>query len=114
MRYARPTAILGGGRLFLSLEEFETMSANDQRDCPSPWILFPEICGVSIIGLLLPLPLVHLLLAGHAGLGATGLLVWGAAVGFSVRFIRRRQYGLAYLPMVVIAVLFLVVYKVCA
>ena len=89
------------------------MSANEQPDGPGPWILFPEIIGISIIGLLLPLPLVHLLLAGHAFLGASGLLVWLVAVFFTVKFIRRRQYGFAYLPMGVIAGLFLIVYKLC-
>jgi hypothetical protein len=89
------------------------MSANEQPDGPGPWILFPEIIGISIIGLLLPLPLVHLLLAGHPFLGASGLLVWLVAVFFTVQFIRRRHYGLAYLSMGVIAVLFLIVYRLC-
>ena len=89
------------------------MSANEQPNGPGPWILFPEIAGISVIGLLLPLPLVHLLLAGHAFLGASGLLVWLVAVFFTVKFIRRRQYGFAYLPMGVIAGLFLIVYKLC-
>jgi hypothetical protein len=89
------------------------MSINEQRDGPRPWIVFPEIIGISIIGLLLPLPLVHLLLAGHAFVGASGFLVWLVAVFFSVRFMRRRQYGFAYLPMGVIAGLFLIVYKLC-
>jgi hypothetical protein len=89
------------------------MSAKEQPDGPGPWILFPEIIGVSIIGLLLPLPLVHLLLEGHALLGASGLLVWAVAVFFTVQLIRRRQYGFACLPMGVIAGLFLIVYKLC-
>jgi hypothetical protein len=89
------------------------MSANEQRDGPGPWILFPDIIGTSIIGVLLPLPLVHLLLAGHALLGALGLLVWAGAVFFTIRFIRRRQYGFACLPLGVIAGLFLIVYKLC-
>ena len=89
------------------------MSANEQPDGPGPWILCPEIIGISIIGLLLPLPLVHLLLAGHAFLGASGLLAWLVAMFFTVKFIRRRQYGFAYLPMGVIAGLFLIVYKLC-
>jgi len=95
------------------LDESGNVSANEQPDGPGPWILFPEIIGISIIGLLLPLPLVHLLLAGHAFLGASGLLVWLVAVFFTVKFIRRRQYGFAYLPMGVIAGLFLIVYKLC-
>lgn len=87
------------------------MSAKKQPDGPGPWILFPEIIGIAIIGLLLPLPLFHLLFAGHAFLGASGLLVWLVAVFFTVKFIRRRQYGFAYLLMGVIAALFLIVYK---
>lgn len=95
------------------MDEFGIMSTDRQRDGPGPWILFPEIIGVSVIGLLLPLPLIHLLFAGHAFLGTAGLLVWLAAVFFSVRFIRRRQYGLAYLPLAVIVGLFLIVHKLC-
>lgn len=87
------------------------MSDNDQTDGPGPWILFPEIIGISIIALLLPLPLIHLLLSGHAVLGASGFFVWLVAVCFTVRFIRRRQYGFAYLPMGIIAGRFLIVYK---
>jgi polyferredoxin len=82
---------------------------DDRRD--SPWILFPEIIGVSVIAVLLPLPLVHLLLSGHALAGIAGLVVWFTALLFSVRFIRRRKYGLAYLPMLVIVGLFYIIYK---
>jgi hypothetical protein len=89
------------------------MNTDEQHGGPGPWILFPEIIVISIIGLLLPLPLVHLLLAGHALLGTAGLLVWLAAVFFSVLFVRRRQYGLAFLPMIATAGLFLLVYKLC-
>lgn len=89
------------------------MSADGQRGGPGPWILSPEIIGISIIALLLPLPLVHLLMAGHAVYGIAGLLIWLAAIFFFVRLIRRRHYGLAYLPMLGIVVLFFVVYKLC-
>ena len=77
----------------------------------SPLILFPEIIGVSIIAVLLPLPLVHLVLSGYAPAGIAGLVVWFTALVFTVRFIRRREYGLAYLPMLVIIGLFYIIYK---
>jgi polyferredoxin len=77
----------------------------------SPLILFPEIIGVSVIALLLPLPLVHLLLSGHALAGIAGFALWFTALFFTVRFIRRRQYGLAYLPMLVLIGLFYLVQK---
>ncbi len=96
-----------------ALDEPANMSANAQPGGPGPWILFPEIVGISIIGLLVPLPLVHLLLAGHALLGASGLLVWLVGVFFGVRFIRRRQYGFACLAMGIIAGLSLIVYQLC-
>jgi hypothetical protein len=95
------------------LYESGNVSANEKPDGPGPWILFPEIIGISIIGILLPLPLVHLLLAGHAFLAASGLLVWLVAVFFTVKFIRRPNYGFAYLLMGVIAGLFLILYKLC-
>jgi hypothetical protein len=50
------------------------MSTDEQRNGPGLWILFPEIVGVSVIALLLPLPLVHLLLVGHVFLGAGGAI----------------------------------------
>ena len=77
----------------------------------SPMILFPEIIGVSIIALLLPLPLIHLLLSGHALASIAGFVLWSTALFFIVRFIRRRQYGFAYLPMLALIGLFYIVYK---
>jgi hypothetical protein len=81
----------------------------DRRE--SPLILFPEIIGISVLALLLPLPLVHLLLSGHALAGIGGFVLWFSAVFFAVRFIRRRQYGLAYLPMLVLLLLVYIIQK---
>jgi hypothetical protein len=89
------------------------MSDDGHRGGLGPWILFPEIIGISIIALLLPLPLVHLLMAGHAFYGTAGLLIWLASTFYSVRFIRRRDYGLACLPMLGVVVLFWAVYRLC-
>jgi glucan phosphoethanolaminetransferase (alkaline phosphatase superfamily) len=74
-------------------------------------ILFPEIIGVSVIAVLLPFPLVHLLLSGRALAGFGGFLLWFAALFFTVRFIRRRQYGFACLPMLVLLCLFYLIQK---
>jgi polyferredoxin len=87
------------------------MSTEDQGGKPGPWILFPEIIGVSVVALLLPLPLVHMVLSGKALAGAVGLAFWLVAVFFAVRLIRRRQYGLAYLPMLATAGLFFLIRK---
>jgi len=62
-------------------------------------LFFPEIIGVSILALLLPLPLLHLLLSGHVLASIAGFALWFVALFFAVRFIRRRQYGFAYFPM---------------
>ena len=88
------------------------MNLQEQKDKrESPLILFPEIIGVSVIALLLPLPFVHLLLSGHAFAGIAGLALWITALCFTVRFIRRRQYGLAYLPMLVMVGLFYIIHR---
>jgi hypothetical protein len=90
----------------------KTMNPKDQNDRPNgPWILFPEIIGVTVVALLLPLPLVHLLLSGHALAGIAGFALWFTALFFTVRFIRRRQYVFAYLPMLVVIGLFYIIYK---
>jgi len=67
--------------------------------------------GLSVAALLLPLPLVHLLVSGHALVGITALFLWLVSVWFAVLSIRRRRYGLAYLPMLPIAGLFFIVQK---
>jgi hypothetical protein len=48
------------------------MSPEDQGGKPGPWILFPEIIGISVIALLSPLPLVHMMLSGQAFAGTVG------------------------------------------
>jgi hypothetical protein len=89
------------------------MNTDEQGGGRGPWTLFPEIIGISIIALLLPLPLVHMLMSGQALAGTGGFALWFAAVFLTVRFIRRRQYGLAYFPMLSIAGLFFIIYKLC-
>jgi hypothetical protein len=89
------------------------MSSEEHDEQPGPWILFPEIIGTTVLALLLPLPLVHLLWSGHVLTGIGGFAVWVTGVFFTVVFLRRRQYGLACLPMLAIAGLFLIIYKMC-
>ena len=89
------------------------MNPEKKDDRPGPWVLFPEIIGASVIALLLPLPLVHMLLAGQVLEGIVGFELWLAALVFAVRFIRRRQYALVWFPMLVMIVLFLIIKKLC-
>jgi hypothetical protein len=74
-------------------------------------MLFPEVIGISILALLLPLPLVHMLLSGQVFMGIVGFVFWFAALFFAVRFIRRRQYVLVWLPMLVMVGSFLIIKK---
>jgi hypothetical protein len=87
------------------------MSQEETKEKAGAWILFPEIGGIALLAVLLPLPLIHFVWSGHVLAGSAGLLLWLAAVVFAVRCIRRRQYGLAYLPMLAILGLFVAVYK---
>ncbi len=89
------------------------MSTEEQDDKQNPWILFPEIIFVSLLTLLLPLPLVHLLLSGQVFAGIVGFAFWLAALSFAVRLIRRQQYVLVWLPMFVMIGLFFIVKKLC-
>jgi hypothetical protein len=97
----------------LLLDEPKTMNTEKQGGGPGPWILFPEIIGISVLALLLPLPLVHLLLSGHALAGIAGFALWFAALFFTGRFIRRRQYGFAYFPMLAMVGLYFMIQKLC-
>ena len=72
-----------------------------------------EIIFISTIALVLPVPLVHMLLSGHKLAGVTGFALWFAALFFTVRFMRRRQYALAWLPMLTILGLFFIIRKLC-
>ena len=87
------------------------MSDQKQNDGPGPWILFPEVIGISVLALLLPLPLVHMLLAGQVFAGIVGFAFWLVALLFAVLFIRRRQYVLVWLPMLVMVGLFFAIRK---
>ncbi len=89
------------------------MGTEDRSGKLSPWILFPEIIGVSIIALLLPLPLSHMLASGQTLAGAIGFVGWFVALFFAGRFIRRRQYGLVLLPMAAMLGFFFVVQRLC-
>ena len=91
----------------------DSMSRDKKNNELEKWMLFPEVIGVLISGVLLPLPLLHLAVSGHALLGITGLLLWLSAAIFTVFFIRRRQYGMAYFPMLALICLFIAVYKIC-
>jgi hypothetical protein len=88
-----------------------TMSDQKQKDGPGPLILFPEVIGISILALLLPLPLAHMLISGQVLMGILGFAAWLAALFFAVLFIRRRQYALVWLPMLVMVGLFFVIRK---
>ena len=96
-----------------TLDEPKTMKNEQQGGGPGPWILFPEIIGISVLTFLLPLPLVYMLLSGHAFAGVAGLALWLAALFWTARFIRRRQYGLAYFPMLTMAGLFFIIQRLC-
>jgi hypothetical protein len=74
-------------------------------------ILFPEIIGVSLMAIIMPFLLVKMLRAGHLLASVAGFLVWGIALFIAVSCIRRRQYALAYLPMIVIFGLYFLVWK---
>jgi hypothetical protein len=82
---------------------------NEQSE--SPVILFPEIIGVSIVTLLAPVGLIKLLVSGHAVVGMVGFALWFVALLFTVRLIRRRQYGFALLPMMALLGLYFLLYK---
>ncbi len=98
-------------RAVLSLDELLPMSAETRGGGSGPWILFPEIIGTSVVAVLLPLPLVHLLVSGQAFAGIAGFAVWFAALFFAVKFVRRRQYVLGLFPMLALLGLFLVIRK---
>jgi hypothetical protein len=92
--------------------EHGNMSANKQPDGLGPWIFLDlHFIFVFFAALFLPLPMVHLLLSGHAFIGASGLLAWLAGAFITVRFFRRRHYGSAALCMAAICGLALIVYK---
>ena len=95
------------------MHEFKAMKTEKHEGGPGPWILFPEIIGISVLALLLPLPLIHMLLSGQALGGIAGFALWSGAIFLTVRFIRRRQYGLAYLPMAAMVGLFFIIQKLC-
>lgn len=88
------------------------MSLDEQKvRRESPIILFPEIIGVSLVALLAPAYLVRILLSGQMTAGIAGLALWFIALFFTVRFIWRRQYIFAYLPMIAMLGLYYVIQK---
>jgi hypothetical protein len=89
------------------------MSTEKQKDGLGSWILFPEIIGISILTILLPLPLVHMLFSGQVLAGIVGFAIWFAALFCAVHFMRRRQYVLVWFPMLVMIGLFLAIKKLC-
>jgi hypothetical protein len=52
-----------------------------------------------------------MLASGQALAGIAGFALWFGAVVFSVRFIWRRQYGLAYFPMLAMVGLYFIIRK---
>jgi hypothetical protein len=42
-----------------------------------------------------------------------GFVFWFASLFFAVRFMRRRQYGLAYFPMLAMVGLYFIIRKLC-
>jgi len=92
--------------------EHENMSAKKQPGWLGLWIFLNlDFIFVFFAALFMPLPMVHLLLSGHALIGTSGLLVWLAGAFFTVRFIRRRQYDSAALCIAAICGLALIAYK---
>ena len=86
----------------------KTPESHETKD-QGPPILFPEIIGISVLAILLPLPLAHLLLSGHVLAGFVALLFWLAALFSAVRLIWRRKYNFVWLPTLALIALFLVV-----
>ncbi len=99
--------------MIIILDELKTMNTEDQGGKLGPWILFPEIIGICVLAVLLPLPLVHMLLSGQALASIVGFAFWFAALFFAVLFIRRRQYVFVFLPMLAMLGLFFIVKKLC-
>jgi hypothetical protein len=89
----------------------KTMNTEEQGGGHGPLILFPEIIGISILTLLLPFPLAHMLLSGRALLSIAGFALWFGALFFAVCFTRRRQYVLIYLPMLAMVGLYFIIRK---
>lgn len=54
-----------------------------------------------------------MLLFGQVLAGVMGFAFWLFALILAVRFIRRRPYGLAYLPMLAIVGLCFIIQKLC-
>ena len=88
----------------------------DEQDgsSESPMILFPEILGVAVMAIVTPVCLVKLFLSGHVIASIVGFVFWFTALFFTVRFIKRRQYFFAYLPMLAILGLYYFLQKVLA
>jgi hypothetical protein len=54
-----------------------------------------------------------MLLSGQVLASIAGFAFWFAALFFAVRFMRRRRYGLVFLPMLAMLGLFFIVQELC-
>jgi hypothetical protein len=79
------------------------MSDRDQSGrSESALLIFPEIIAVAAATIVTPIILIGVLRSGKTLVGGIGLIAWLFATGLCVRYLCRRQYALALLPMIVI------------
>ena len=80
------------------------MTAPEHDDSPvsQPWIVFPEIIGVTIVAVSAPIYLVGQLVAGHIALALAGFVCWLVGVVLTVVCLKKRMFVLAWWPMFVL------------
>jgi len=93
----------------------QNTSVEDKRDNLALWILadFPGSIVALVLGLLAPLPLIHMLISGQKVPGIAGLALWSAALFFGVRYLRRRQYLAVSVSILVMYCLLCASLKLC-
>jgi hypothetical protein len=80
-------------------EVIVSASENESSPINRPWIVFPEIIGVSIVAIYAPLYLVQMFMAGHVVWSVMGLAGWAVGVATTVVCFKHRLYLLAFCPM---------------
>jgi hypothetical protein len=89
------------------------MTAPEREDSPlsQPWIVFPEIIGVTIVAVSAPIYLARHLVAGHIALALAGFVCWLVGVGLTVVCLRKRMFVLAFWPMLLLLGVGLLIHK---
>tara|TARA_R110002072_G_scaffold14582_8_gene60188 strand:- start:37755 stop:38033 length:279 start_codon:yes stop_codon:yes gene_type:complete len=64
-----------------------------------PWLIFPEIIGVAVVAILAPFSLIEMYSNGKIIVPIIGFCCWLIALVYTVIFIKKGQYYLAWLPM---------------